>query len=38
MDRLGKDKRANLTPELTDAEIDDLERIILDARTSVTNR
>lgn len=36
--RIGKDKRANLTPELTDAEIDDLEQIILDARTSVTNR
>ncbi len=38
MDHIGKDKRANLTPELTDTEIDDLERIILDARTSVTNR
>lgn len=36
--RIGKDKRASLYSELTDTEIDDLERIILDARTHVTNR
>lgn len=36
--RIGKDKRASLYSELTDAEIDDLERIILDARTHVMNR